>query len=65
MRQKQSADEALESLNHAISVPDLGLSPDAAVQDMEDALAFLGEITGEISPEDILENIFSRFCVGK
>lgn len=64
-RQKQAADEALESLNHAISVPDLGLSPDAAVQDMEDALAFLGEITGEISPDDILENIFSRFCVGK
>lgn len=65
LRQKQSADEALESLNHAISVPDLGLSSDAAVQDMEDALAFLGEITGEISPDDILENIFSRFCVGK
>ena len=65
LRQKQSADEALESLNHAISVPDLGLSPDAAVQDMEDALAFLGEITGEISPDDILENIFLRFCVGK
>ncbi|MGI5173159.1 tRNA uridine-5-carboxymethylaminomethyl(34) synthesis GTPase MnmE [Treponema sp. OMZ 840] len=65
LRQKQAADEALESLNHAIAVPDTGLSLDAAVQDMEDALAFLGEITGEVSPDDILENIFSRFCVGK
>jgi len=65
VRQKRSADEALESLNHAIAVADLGLPPDAAVQDMEDALASLGEITGEVSPDDILENIFSRFCVGK
>ena len=65
MRQKRSADEALESLNHAIAAADLGLPPDAAVQDMEDALASLGEITGEVSPDDILENIFSRFCVGK
>ena len=65
LRQKKAADEALDSLNHAIAVPSLGLTLDAAVQDMEDALSFLGEITGEVGADDILENIFSRFCVGK
>jgi len=35
------------------------------VQDLEDALDALAELTGETSPDDILENIFSRFCVGK
>lgn len=65
LRQKKAADEALDSLSHAIAVPSLDLTLDAAVQDMEDALSFLGEITGEVGADDILENIFSRFCVGK
>lgn len=65
LRQKQSAHEALDSLVHAIQVPALNLPLDAVVQDIEDALSFLGEITGEVSPDDILESIFSRFCVGK
>jgi tRNA modification GTPase len=33
--------------------------------DIRQALHYLGEITGEISTEDLLENIFSRFCIGK
>ena len=65
LRQKMAADEALESLNHALTVPSLQLSADAVVQDLEFALSSLGEITGEIKADDVLENIFSRFCVGK
>jgi len=38
---------------------------DAVVQDLEDALNSLGEITGEVTSDDVLESIFSRFCVGK
>lgn len=68
-RQKASVDEALDSLNHALCViapdADTGLGLDAVVQDIEDALDALAEITGETSPDDILENIFARFCVGK
>lgn len=68
-RQKASVDEALDSLNHALCViapdADTGLGLDAVVQDIEDALDSLAEITGETSPDDILENIFARFCVGK
>ena len=62
-RQKISCDEALKAVNHAIEFQEIGL--DAVVQDLEDALDSLAELTGETSPEDILENIFSRFCVGK
>lgn len=64
-RQKICVDEALASVEHALAVDDYGLGLDAAVQDIEDALAALGEITGAVSPDDILGNIFSRFCVGK
>lgn len=62
-RQKISCDEALNAVNHAIQFQEIGL--DAVVQDLEDALEALAELTGETSPDDILENIFSRFCVGK
>lgn len=64
-RQKQAVDEALDSVNHALEVSEDGFSMDAVVQDLEDALSFLSEITGETTPEDILGNIFANFCVGK
>lgn len=64
-RQKQAVDEALDSVNHALEVSEGGFSMDAVVQDLEDALSFLSEITGETTPDDILGNIFANFCVGK
>ena len=71
-RQKLAVDDALDSVNHALEVAhgtslDFGedISLDAVVQDLEDALSFLSEITGEVTPEDILGNIFANFCVGK
>ena len=64
-RQKQAVDETLDSVNHALEVSKGGFSMDAVVQDLEDALSFLSEITGETTPEDILGNIFANFCVGK
>ena len=64
-RQKQAVDEALDSVNHALEVSKDEFSMDAVVQDLEDALSFLSEITGETTPEDILGNIFANFCVGK
>ena len=64
-RQKLCVDYALASVRHAICAAEENLSLDAAVQDLEDALNSLGEITGEVLPDDILESIFGRFCVGK
>ena len=64
-RQKAAVDDALDSVTHALIATDEQLGLDAVVQDIEDALASLSFITGETSPDDILGNIFSRFCVGK
>lgn len=41
------------------------LSSDLIATDIRQALHYLGTITGEVTNEEILENIFSRFCIGK
>lgn len=64
-RQKQSVEEALESVKHSLISADNNYSLDAVVQDLEDSLESLGEVTGDVTPDDVLGNIFSRFCVGK
>ena len=63
-RQKRLVESALESLRHAASLQK-GYSLDSAVQDIEDALDFLGELTGRVTADDILDSVFSNFCVGK
>jgi len=42
-----------------------GITHDFLAQDIRQALYHLSEITGEISTEDVLGNIFGRFCIGK
>lgn len=64
-RQKNAVEEALESCTHALICSQQGFTLDAAVQDIEDAVASLGELTGEVTSSDILESVFSQFCVGK
>jgi tRNA modification GTPase len=48
----------LEALNSSVSV-------DFISQDIREALHYLGEITGEITTDEILGNIFKNFCIGK
>ena len=65
-RQKKSVEEALERVTHAIETAEnheYGL--DAVVQDLEDSLDSLGEVTGEVTPDDVLGTVFENFCVGK
>lgn len=64
-RQKICVEEALESLKHSLIVAEDNYSLDAVVQDLEDSLTSLGEITGEVTADDVLSSIFSNFCVGK
>ncbi len=42
-----------------------GVSEERTLVSLYDALRFLGEITGETTPEDVLTRIFSTFCIGK
>ena len=43
----------------------LALTPDVIVSDLEEALAAVGELTGQTVSEGVVHEIFSRFCVGK
>ena len=43
----------------------LGLTPDAVLTDVEQAMEAMGEVTGATVREDITARIFERFCVGK
>lgn len=58
----QKTDIALQKVESDIKQ---NLSPDLLSVDIRSALYYLGEITGSISNEEILENIFSKFCIGK
>lgn len=58
----QKTDAALQDVLTGL---DTGITGDFIAQDIRRALAFLGEITGEIGVEDLLENIFGKFCIGK
>ena len=64
-RQKEAVCEALECVRHALISADDNYTLDAVVQDLEDALDSLGEVTGDVTPDDVLGSIFANFCVGK
>ena len=64
-RQKDAVTEALERVKHALAAASDDYSLDAVVQDLEDALDSLGEVTGIVTPDDVLGTIFANFCVGK
>ncbi len=54
-----------ESIARAIEGIKGGISGDFIAQDVRETLYYLGEITGKITSAEILESIFSRFCIGK
>lgn len=54
-----------EALSRVLQGMDNGVTGDFLAMDVRQALHYLGVITGEISTDDLLENIFSRFCIGK
>jgi tRNA modification GTPase len=64
-RQAEAARRALESVERAGVSLEQGMTPDAVLVDVEEALAALGELTGANIREDVTARIFQRFCVGK
>ncbi|WP_419801528.1 tRNA uridine-5-carboxymethylaminomethyl(34) synthesis GTPase MnmE [Mucilaginibacter sp.] len=61
--------EALKRTNEALKRVLYGMenpvTSDFLAMDIKQALYYLGEITGAVTTDDLLENIFSKFCIGK
>ncbi len=64
-RQEEAVSRARAAVRRALEALEGGLTPDAALTDAEEALDAIGELTGRTAKEEIVERIFSRFCVGK
>jgi tRNA modification GTPase len=60
-RQKELIDAAIDSVEEALELSEL----DIIAPPLRDAVNCLGEITGEFTTADLLETMFSKFCVGK
>jgi tRNA modification GTPase len=54
-----------EALDEVLDALETGISKELFASDIRRMLNYLGEITGEVTNEDILEDIFSKFCIGK
>jgi tRNA modification GTPase len=65
VRQKNLVDAACAALEEAITLSDNDEPLDLIAPLLKDAVNSLGEITGEVSTADLLEEMFSNFCVGK
>lgn len=64
-RHKEAASKALDALRRFSDALGGGMSLEFLAADLREALSSLGEITGETTTDDILDSIFSRFCIGK
>ena len=64
-RQFDAIRRAYEAMLRAMQGMKLGLTPDAVLTDVEEAMEAMGEVTGATVREDITARIFERFCVGK
>ena len=65
IRHYEALTRALEAIQRVISGMDNGISSDFLAQDIRECMHYLGEITGQISNDEILGNIFAKFCIGK
>jgi len=64
-RDMDSLKRALAHVNAAIETMAVGLSEDMAAIDIMDAYVCLGQILGESLEDDVVDRIFSKFCLGK
>ncbi len=65
LRHKQALDLALADVRRVQQALHLGISGDLVSEDLRLCLSHLGEILGVVSDTEVLENIFSHFCIGK
>ncbi|MFZ5987479.1 MAG: tRNA uridine-5-carboxymethylaminomethyl(34) synthesis GTPase MnmE [Bacillota bacterium] len=65
VRHKSLIDKAISSIDEAVKAIDGGMPLDLITIDIINAADYLGQITGESVKEDVMHEIFSRFCLGK
>ncbi len=65
LRQKEALRQSAGHISSALDAFGKGLGEEFAALDLREALAALGEVSGNVTSEDILDQIFSRFCIGK
>ena len=65
IRHLQALQKTEESLNRVLQNIDQPITSDFLASDIKQALYYLGEITGQVTTDDLLETIFSKFCIGK
>lgn len=65
LRHFEALTRAHASLQAALAALDNGISEELLSEDIRSAITSLAEITGKITSDDILKNVFSRFCIGK
>lgn len=65
LHQKVSLERAAECLTRARNGLQDALPPELVSLDLREALDALGEITGRTTPDEVIERIFAKFCVGK
>ena len=64
-RQQDCLEKSRESLEQALLATQIKEHQDLISIDVKSALLYLDEITGEVITDDILNNIFDNFCIGK
>ncbi len=65
IRHLEALQKTEEALNRVLVNLDSSMASDFLTSDIKQALHYLGEITGIVTTDDLLENIFSKFCIGK
>ena len=65
MRQKLVICKALEIIEQISNLPAEGMSHELIAIDLRRVVDTIGEVTGEVVTDDILDIVFSTFCIGK
>lgn len=65
VRHNEALGKAYSAIDRVVEGLSNGVSGDFLAQDIRDCMHYLGEITGQISTDEILGNIFGKFCIGK
>ncbi|MGV3704339.1 MAG: tRNA uridine-5-carboxymethylaminomethyl(34) synthesis GTPase MnmE [Arcticibacter sp.] len=65
IRHVEALQKTEEALSRVLYGLDNSVTSDFLAMDIKQALYYLGEITGSVTTDDLLDNIFSKFCIGK